>query len=201
MCPRPRKATDEDVFAAAVRVMAKRGPAQLRLSDIAAEAGVTSGALVQRFGSRRDLLLQLISGMAAHTEQMFAELRATHASPLATIYAYADCMAAMGETPSGLAHHLSWLQLDLTDPSFNQEARAQAVATRAELRKLIAAAIDAGELPETVDPDGLARAIEVTVSGSLMVWGFYQEGTATDWMRTDLRALLRVHGAVEVSSG
>src|SRR6516164_10982175 len=57
MSPRRRKAEDADVFAALVRVMQRRGPAELTLREIAAEAGVTAGALVQRFGSKRAMLL------------------------------------------------------------------------------------------------------------------------------------------------
>ena len=50
---RRQKVTDEDVFAAAARVMSRRGPHELTLAEIAAEAGVTAGRLVQRFGSKR----------------------------------------------------------------------------------------------------------------------------------------------------
>src|SRR4026207_2519884 len=57
MSPRRRKAEDADVFAALVRVMRRRGPADLTLREIGAEAGVTAGALVQRFGSKRAMLL------------------------------------------------------------------------------------------------------------------------------------------------
>ena len=52
MSTRRRKAEDTDVFAAMVRVMLRVGPAELTLGAIAAEAGVTAGALVQRFGSK-----------------------------------------------------------------------------------------------------------------------------------------------------
>src|SRR5258706_16391908 len=54
MSPRRRKAEDVDVFAALVRVMLRCGPADLTLRAIAAEAGVTAGALVPRFGSKRE---------------------------------------------------------------------------------------------------------------------------------------------------
>ena len=57
MSPRRRKAEDADVFAGLARVMKHVGPAELTLRAIAAEAGVTAGALVQRFGSKRALLL------------------------------------------------------------------------------------------------------------------------------------------------
>lgn len=191
MSPRRPKVSDEEVFAAAGRVMSRVGPAQLMLADIAAEAGLTAGALVQRFGSKRGLLLAVSARAAETTPVMFSELRSAHASPLAALRAYADCMAAMGESPAALAHHLAYLQLDLTDPDFHHHTMAQARATRAALRDLVAAAVAAGELTPSVDVDALARTVEVTVGGSLMAWAFYREGPAADWVRQDLDAVLR----------
>lgn len=189
MSPRPRKASDEEVFAAAHRAMQRLGPTQLTLAEIAGEAGVTAGALVQRFGSKRDLLLAMMSQTADWPRQFFAQLRAEHASPLAALYAYADCFAQMGETPATLAHHLSYLQLDLTDPDFYRHTSAQARATRAEIRDLLDAAVAAGELAPGVDTAALVRAVEVTVSGSLMTWAFYRDAPLADWMRQELDRL------------
>ena len=56
---RPQKVTDEEIFAAVQRAMTRRGPHELTLADIAGEAGVTPGRLVQRFGSKRALLIAL----------------------------------------------------------------------------------------------------------------------------------------------
>ena len=191
MTPRPRKASDEDVFAAAMRVMARLGPTQITLAEIAAEAGVTAGALVQRFGSKRDVLLALMERWAGASGEMFAALRAGRDSPLAVLYAYADCHGRMADSPASLAHHLSYLQVDLTDPDFHRHTLRQARATRAQFRRLLDEAVAAGELASGVDTAALARAVEVTISGSLMTWGLYQKGNVTAWMRHDLDALLR----------
>ena len=189
MSPRPRKASDEEVFAATQRAMMRLGPTQLTLAEIAEEAGLTAGALVQRFGSKRGLLLALMSRMAEWPRQFFGQLRAEHASPLAALYAYADCFAQMGETPATLAHHLSYLQLDLTDPDFFEHTSAQARATRAEMCDLLDAAAAAGELTPGVDTAALVRSVEVTISGSLMTWAFYREGSMSSWMREELDRL------------
>lgn len=193
MSPRPRKASDEEVFAAALRMMAELGPQQIRLADIAAEAGLTPGALVQRFGSKRALLLALSEKFAHSTGALFASLRAADQSPLATLYAYGDCMAQMGDSPEALAHHLMWLQQDLTDPDFRRFTLLQARASRRELQRLIAEAVAQGLLKRTVDPGSLARALEITVGGSLMAWAVYQEGKASSWVRHDLDSLLGPH--------
>src|SRR3954467_15072427 len=99
MAGRPRKVTDEDVFAAAQRAMSRRGPHELTLSDIAGEAGVTPGRLVQRFGSKRALLVALSERFAGSADEIFAGLRAAHRSPLAAVRAYVSCMSDLAPTP------------------------------------------------------------------------------------------------------
>ena len=194
MSPRPRKASDEEVFAAAYRAMNRLGPGDLTLADIAEEAGVTASALVQRFGSKRDLMLLLSGQVAGGTGHLFAGLRAANRSPLATLYAYAECMAGLGPTPAALARNLSWLLVDLTDPDFKRNVQAQTRSTEREIRKLIEEAFKAGELRQVdgrrVNYTALARVVSAQISGSLMSWAFYEEGTAASWIRRDLSVVL-----------
>lgn len=190
MSPRPRKASDEEIFAATTRVMGRLGPGQITLADVAAEAGLTAGALVQRFGSKRALLLTLMERYAGSAREMFDGLRRSAGSPLATLHAYARCMAQMGQTPDALAHHLAWLQQDLTDPEFRKHMLVQAQGTRRELQRLVREAVIAGELVDTVRPAALVRAIELTITGSLMTWAIHQEGSAAAWLRHDLKTTL-----------
>lgn len=201
MSPRPRKASDEQIFAAAHRIITRLGPAQWTLADIAAEAGLTAGALVQRFGSKRALMVALTEQVAAATPAMFARLRARHASPLAALRAYAAWHAQMGKSPGGLAHHLAYLQIDLTDPDLHRHVREQARASREALRGMVADAVAAGELPPGIDAAAVARAVEVTVSGSLMAWAFHQEGPAAEWVRHDLDAVLDAFAAAASAAG
>jgi AcrR family transcriptional regulator len=190
MSPRPRKVTDQQLFAAAHAVMSKVGPRELTLAAIAKEAGVTAAVLVQRFGSKRSLLLALFEEAANGASEFMAALAKQHASPLAALLAYADCMAGMAASPAALARNLAYLQIDLTDPDFRRHLVKQARATRAALRRLVQAAVQAGELARNVQPAQLARTIEATLSGSMLTWAFYQQGTAAQWIRADLNAVL-----------
>lgn len=190
MSPRPRKVSDEAVFQAAIRAMTRLAPADLTLAEIAAEAGITASALVQRFGSRRGLLLLMVEQLARSTEGFITGLLDRHRSPLAALREYADCMAGMAASPAALFRNLAYLQIDLADPDFRRHLAVQARGTRAGLRTLVEAARARGELVQEVNPGRLARTLEVVVSGSMLVWGFYQEGTAAAWMRADLDAVL-----------
>ncbi len=190
MSPRPRKVSDEQVFAAVHRAMQRLGPGELTLDAIAAEAGVTAGALVQRFGSRRQLLLRLSAGAAASTGAFIRELRLAHRSPLAALRAYAACMAGLAASPAALARSLAYLQIDLADPDFRAHLTAQARQTRAGLRAILDDAVAAGELTSSTRTGSLARTLEAVISGSLLTWSFYQDGTAARWVRSDVDALL-----------
>ena len=190
MSPRPRKVSDEAVFAAAIRAMSRLGPAELTLAEIAAEAGVTASAVVQRFGSKRALLLTMSEQLAASTEGFITGLEAKYKSPLAALRAYADCIAGLAVSPAALFRNLAYLQVDLTDPEFRKHLAVQARGTRAGLESLIASAVGKGELARTTDAARLARTVEAVLSGSMLVWGFYQAGTASRWMREDLEAVL-----------
>src|ERR1700730_13081068 len=191
MSPRPRKVSDSQLFAATHAVMSRVGPRELTLSVIAKEAGVTAAVLVQRFGSKRGLLLALSAKYSDGAGEFIQALAKRHPSPLAALRAYADCMAGMAASPAALARNLAYLQIDLTDPDFRKHLVKQARATRAGLRRLVEAASAARELAQNVKPAQLARTIEAVLSGSMLTWAFYREGTAAHWMRADLEAVLK----------
>jgi AcrR family transcriptional regulator len=188
--PRPRKVSDEEVFAAAHRATNRLAPSELTLAEIAAEAGVTAGALAQRFGSKRELLLALARAAASSTGDFIAQLKAAHRSPIAAVRAYAECMAQLAQSPGALARNLAYLQIDLADPDFREQLAVQAKATRAGLTDLLTAAVAAGELKRGTDIVALARTVEAIVSGSLMTWAFYSEGPVERWIRDDVNAVL-----------
>lgn len=193
MGERRQKATDDEIFAAAHRAMTRRGPHELTLAHIAAEAGVSPGRLVQRFGSKRALLLALAGRFAGSAGTVFDGLRAAHRGPLAALRAYATCMAGLAATPDALSRNLAYLQVDLTDPEFRAHLQRNARATRAEIEALVRLAVAEGLLRRDLDPARLARTIEAVISGSLMTWACYRQGSAAAWIRRDLDAVLRPH--------
>ena len=189
--PGPRqKVTDEDVFAAAARAMSRRGPHELTLADIAHEAGVTPGRLVQRFGSKRALLVTLSERFAGSAGPIFAGLRAAHRTPLAALRAYAACMADLAPTPEALLRNLAYLQGDLADDVLRRHLVENARASRKEMEAVLESAVAAGELRRDVDVGPLARVVETAIGGSLMTWATYREGNAADWIARDVEAVL-----------
>src|SRR4029077_11670164 len=92
MSPRPRQTSDEAILMATTRVMQRRSPVDLTLVDVAKEAGVVPATLIQRFGTKRGLLLAACRTAPGGIPEQFAAARAKYGSPLKTlIELYAEC--------------------------------------------------------------------------------------------------------------
>jgi len=189
MTPRPRATSDADILSATYRIVSRLGP-NLTLADIAKEAGISPATLVQRFGSKRGLLLALASSGSQGLPEEFARIRAAHRSPLAALVGVGDCMAAMAESPETLSNSLAFLQMDLVDPEFHKHALAHSRAMRSEIARLLDEAVAAGELQEC-DTRKLARAVQSLLGGSMLQWAIDRDSTVLERVHEDLDTLLR----------
>lgn len=188
MSPRPRSTSDETILAAAARAIWRVGP-ELTLADVGEEAGVSPAGLVQRFGSKRGLLLALAEQTAAEAPGHFAAARELHASALDALLHALAAIARDIETPEALANHLAFQHIHLGIAEFHTCALQQARTTLAEIRALLEEAIAAGELAEC-DPDDLSRTVQTAHSGALSTWTVYRSGTLDDWLRGEVEAVL-----------
>lgn len=186
---RPRTVTDDEILSAAFRVVTRLGPSGLTLGEVAREAGLAAATLVQRFGSKRGLLLALAGRGEESVAEPFEAARATHPSPLRALREAMLGMAGFASTPEALANHLAFFQIDLREPDFHRLALDHAAAVRREVRSLLDAAVDTGEL-DPCDTARLARAVWVTFNGSLLTWAVFREGRVQDWLADDLDYLL-----------
>ena len=192
MSPRPRKVSDDELFAATHAVMNRVGPGELTLAAIAREASASqrrcwcSGSVQSAICCSRWL-----RGSPTSSGDLLGDLIKRHRSPLAALRAYADCMAGMAASPAALARNLSYLQIDLTDPDFRRHLVKHARATRADLSGLLSAAVKSGELAPLVTPGptgadhrGGHRWIDAVSGGST------RKGTPLQWIRADVEAVL-----------
>jgi AcrR family transcriptional regulator len=199
MSPRPRQTSDEDLLAAAARVMQRRSPAQLTLADVAKEAGVVPATLIQRFGTKRNLILTLCRTAPAGCAQEFAAARTKHKSLLhALIELYAEG-TGFAPTPEAVANGLAWLQNDLTDPDFHAITLEQFRIIRDETKKLLDDAVAAREL-RPCDTAQLARLIQHANGGAMLAWAVYRSGSVASYVRRELTALLAPYRATPTRS-
>lgn len=189
MSPRPRETSDEAILTATMRVMQRRSPVALTLADVAKEAGVVPATLIQRFGTKRGLLLAACRTAPGGVPEQFAAARAKCGSPLkALVELYVQC-SGFAATPEAMANGLAYLQIDLIDPEFHAITLAQFTAIRDETKKLLDDAVAADELKPCGTAD-LARLIQQVNGGAMLDWAVYRKGSLAAWLRRSLEGLL-----------
>jgi len=188
---RTRGVSNEDLLAATARVIDRAGPITFTLAEVAKEAGVTAPLLIQRFDTKRGLLLALAESAPASVEAAFAKARADHKRALDALHA---ALVALSQptTPRAIANGLAFLQIDVTDAAFRTRALKWFDALRVGVRALIEDAVKSKELKK-VDADELARAIEVAYNGSILSWALRQDGSCEAALKRDIDALIEPH--------
>ncbi|MGH7562517.1 MAG: TetR/AcrR family transcriptional regulator [Gemmatimonadales bacterium] len=196
MSPRPRTVDDAAIAEALGRVITRHGPAGLTLAAIAREAGLSPATLVQRFGSKRNLLVKL-SGGAGDIAPLVKELRAAGRPPLDIVREVLLCYADMAPTPTAMIHSFSaYLEIDLADATLRRLLVESGRRNETEMASLLEEAADQGALV-CPDPRGLARVLFALVAGSLLSWATFREGKSRDWLARDLLVVLALTGRSE----
>jgi AcrR family transcriptional regulator len=189
--PRPRTVSDEAILDAVLALAHRVGPARVTFAAVAAEVGLSAATLVQRFGTKRDLLLAADKRGIDHW--VGALDRSTAASPLTRVVEGLVLAVEGVATPELMANSVAMLQLDLADPDFHAETLRGARAVRARIERDLSAALDAGELHAGTDVAALAALVETTYHGAMIGWAIHRERSLADWMRAQVEAVLAPH--------
>jgi AcrR family transcriptional regulator len=192
LSPRPRTASNSDILDGAARAVSRVGAARLTLADVADEVGLAPATLIQRFGSKRALLLALAEHGRAVVGDRLELAREANLSPLDALLEAASDVIPDVDTPEALSHQLAFLQFEAGDPDFHQVALEHALRATAGYHALLDDAVATGELTPC-DTHRLARAVQALAMGSLINWAVHREGSAREWVVADIALLLDSH--------
>jgi AcrR family transcriptional regulator len=188
--PRPKSVSDADLLAATARVIGRKGPVDFTIREVADEAGLSAAAILQRHRTKRGLVLALVEQGEGAVAARFAQARQEQASPLAALrQALAREARSLGH-PTEAAHHLAFLALELRDPGLREPTARHFATLRRHVQDLLDEARGKGELPRSTDAAALARTVEVTYHGALVVWTVEHKGKAEDAVLQALEGVL-----------
>ncbi|MCG5216891.1 TetR/AcrR family transcriptional regulator [Streptosporangium sp. KLBMP 9127] len=192
MAGRPRTISEERIMAALATMVGRVGPSRLTLADVAKEAGVSTGVLVGRYGSKRDLLLGFVRwGLSEQT--FLRPMRAafeTAPDPVEGLIRAVVHGAGSDMGPEEFANHLAFLHLELADDEFRALLGEHDAAFRAELADYLRSAVTGGHLVAGADVDALAAAVDSIRNGTQITWAMTRSGTLGETLRCDLNTLL-----------
>jgi AcrR family transcriptional regulator len=187
--PRKKLLPDAAVLAAAGRVFGRVGPARFTLADVAREAGLAPATLVQRFGSKRALMLAFAEHAASLARQPFEQARTQVAEPLGALRTALSIASRSTKGRRELTHSLAFLLEDLADEELRAHAARHARWTEASIRELLDCAVERGELASH-DTARLARALQAAWNGALIQWAIRGRGSLASWISAVVDTLL-----------
>ncbi|WP_426228082.1 TetR/AcrR family transcriptional regulator [Pseudarthrobacter sp. DSP2-3-2b1] len=165
--PERTNATRQKLFEASMELIGERGTAGVTMDEIAAAAGVSKGTVYYNFGSKSDLIAQLLRhGVDILKERLLTEQGEAAADPLVSMEAMiGQAMDFMAEYPSFAR---LWVSENWRIPSEWQDTFA---VLRAELLAVIGAAIDKVAAVHPVDVGVSRGSLETAIFGACFVVG------------------------------
>jgi AcrR family transcriptional regulator len=190
--PRKKVLPDSAVLTAAGRVFGRVGPARFTLADVAREAGLAPATLLQRFGSKRALMLAFAEHAANLARQPFEQARLRVDEPLGALRSALLIASRATKSRQELTHSLAFLLEDLVDEELRAHAARHARWTEASIRELLDSAVELGQLSAS-DTPRLARAVQAAWNGALIQWAIRGSGSLGAWIAAVVDTLLEPH--------
>ncbi|PRY01993.1 TetR/AcrR family transcriptional regulator [Allonocardiopsis opalescens] len=192
MAGRPRTISDERLLAAVASAVGRVGVARLTLAEIARDAGVTTGALVQRFGSKRELLLAHARSASVWSPLEARAAFATAPDPVEGIVRAVVLSVDADRSPQEFANHLGWLGLELADDEFRELLARQGERVREQLAEFLREAAEQGRLRLGGEDEvlELAELLDTVRHGAQISWAVAREGRVAETVRRRLETVL-----------
>jgi AcrR family transcriptional regulator len=183
---RPRTVADDDVLAAANRVLQRSGPDGLTLASVGAEAGLAAATLVQRYGSKDALLQAALVKAWDLLDAATAEADAREGlDPAGAIMLLLSLTGQYGDHDT-YAEGLLLLREDMRDPVLRIRGEQWGAKLEAALGRRLT--------KDATRQATLGRLMASVWQGSLIWWGFSREGDLAAYVGRQLREWCKATG-------
>ena len=169
----PKISNREKILTEGLRVVHERGFANASVRDIVAAAGVPQGSFTNHFASKEAFGLEIIEIYYANSREAIAgTLRNDALAPLERLGMYIDNqIKRMGADNMRNGCLYGNFSAEISDSSEPIRTRVVEIfgETRAAFSYCLKAAIAAGEVTKTIDPDDIAAFIVSSLQGAILL--------------------------------
>jgi len=173
--------TREQLLDAAERVFRERGVTRASLAEVAAAAGVTRGAVYWHFKDKADLFAAMVERATLPLDAMLLEADPEScADALAKLRELAiGALTRLAEDPRTQAvFEVVFHRTELTEELASVAARhdQERCACLSQVERLLARAVEVGQLPADLDTALATRAMHGYISGIMREWVLDKDG-------------------------
>ena len=156
----------ESILDAAARLFARKGVNSATMSDIAAEAGLSAGAIYRYFGSKDELLRAVFDEAVERNERLFREESESAPSPLTALQNIGRRIWVEHDDRDSLICEVQMALSAARDPEdFGLDLSRNRQAIRELLKSMIEASQASGEIDPDIDATALALILQAATGG------------------------------------
>lgn len=173
---------DQSVLEKALLVISERGPEAFTLADVGKAVGLAPATLMQRFGSKQQLLILAAKQANVKLRQDLAELKK---KKLPWDQELTYLLSAMPEgfgSRHDIANSLGVLKLDMVDPELHPIARHLFESLRERIQELIQKGQAVGQLDASVDAKDITWELDALRHGLVIQWCLSGSDTLQKWL-------------------
>jgi len=154
-----------DILAAAVALFASRGIEKTTMADVAAEAGISTGAIYRYFPGKEALLAAVFEREMRDSAAQFERAAEASGMGLAALFQVGEKVTSTGDSQDCAL----WLEVELAslrDPEgIGGRQRDVHDAIRANIQTLVAASQGSGEIDASMDREALSTLLFAVARG------------------------------------
>ncbi len=194
--PRIKEKDDNQILDEALKIIVKIGPTQFSLAQVGEHVGLSPATLLQRFGSKNNLLVKAIS----HSNQRMKDQLEQQIIEFSTKLKFRSCVETVTELycqfavgvkePRDVAHGLDILKFDILDPALNKVSKEYFEIRASAIEKLLRLGKKNGEITWSGDIPTLVQVLESVWQGAIILWAITPKGSVVTQLRKQIKAVL-----------
>ena len=190
--PRKKIITDNTILRIVFDVILKMGVYEFNLKDLSKKTGLSPATLIQRFGSKKNILFEAIKLAKQNLKKDLTKIDLRHISPTQEIINIYLEPVNLIKTPENVAKTLDLIKLDIREKKLNKLMREYFNIRRKKIQPLIIAAQKKKELSSSLNVSKLISNLEAIWHGSIILWALIGKNTAHEWLKEELVFFLRL---------
>jgi AcrR family transcriptional regulator len=189
--PRTKKVGDSIILKMILEVIAKEGATTFSLEDLSKKTGLSPATLLQRFGSKRNILHKAIELANQDLKNNLTNRSVIDKSPLKEIINVYLELSMPFSNPIDVARGLDILKLDITEKRLNRLTKKYFELRRNKITSLVTLAQKQGEIAFDFHIADLVWNLECLWQGSIMLWALTQKGKLQPWLTNRFSSFLK----------
>lgn len=196
---RPRSISSQDILAAAYDLIMDIGPSKLTFERLGEKVGLVPAALVRRFKSKKQLMLEIDQYALELTNKEVFKAMSEARSPIEAIIVQFITEMKFATTIERFANGQEFLLYDFRDSDLYTNYRLTFERRHLQIVQLLVRAQEDGLLTGIDNFNQLARHLEIVVHGIGHVWAMTGEYTIDEYIRRYVNLALKPYIRIQPS--